>query len=283
MKNQILKLNDCFNLFRLGKIDKGIQNMSRIQGHEHFKSLVLAELSYFKHDFKSAIHFDEMALPFDYEWNASNILTEHFHAYTNASIYLQKIDDAKEFYHFFLQIKEKAGLLPHRTKFYQFQIEQHLLKLEKRENLSIDEKQLSIIQGDFDENFLNNRIHEFCPEGDYDNVVGANYILYFMFEKCDTSKTLEYYERYANQLDAETHHITASRLYCKINDFINAKKAIMNYVRVWKPIEWLQVVPMKVWQFKELQTILNPDLCFEILQYPKTSVILSEAETKDSE
>ncbi len=268
MDKQLLKLNECFNLFRLGKIDLGIQNLSEIEGNEHFKNLVLAELSYFKHDFTNAMSYDEIALPFDNEWYSSNILTEHFHAYSNTAIYLKEIDRAKHFYKSFLQIKEKIGLPSHRINFYKFQVEQHLLKLEGQENLNIDGKKLSIIQGNFDESFLKKRIHEFCPNGDYDNTEGANYILHFMFEKCDTLKTLEYYKKYAQKLYTEVHHITASRLYYKMNDLRCSQEAIMDYVKVWKPIEWLQIMPMKIWQFKELRTVLTPEVCFEMLQHP---------------
>jgi hypothetical protein len=51
------KLYEAFEKIRLGKVEEGTRLFDRIDGFDPVKSIVLAELSYFRHDWKRAVLF----------------------------------------------------------------------------------------------------------------------------------------------------------------------------------------------------------------------------------
>lgn len=263
------KLRDIFDLLRGGQIETGLEQLSKIKDFEPQKAIAKAEISYFRSNYEDAMTNDENALPFDEQWYAGNILFEHFFAYTNTAINTNNIIRAEKFYSKYLTEKEKLGLPEHRINVYRHQINQHLSKLKGENNLKIDKKHLKIInEGDSRSDFIA-QLKEYRPKLIYESSQAAEYLLYFMFEKGNTNESLAYYEKYAEKVTNEDHHINASRLFVLKGENEKAKKAILNYIKNWYPVEHIQITPIRLFQFEDLHPVLTKEFKNEILQTPK--------------
>lgn len=260
------KLRDIFDILRNGEIDLGLELLEKIKGFEAQKAIVYAEINYFKSNYDEALHFDETALPFDEQWYAGNILIEHLFAYSNNAILSNNILRAEKFLKKFLAEKENLGLADHKIKFYRHQVENHLKKLHGEKNLIIDPAPLKLItKGQRKDDFIS-QLKEYKPKLKYDSIEGAEYLLYFMFEKGNTLEVLDYYNQYASQIKNENHHINAARLYLKSNDAKNAELAILEYCsKAWFPVEYIQIAPMKLFSFEDLLPILTKEFKEKIL------------------
>ena len=263
------KLRDILDTLRSGQIELGLGHLAEIKNFEPQKNIILAEINYFSSNDELAMANDEKALPFDEQWYAGNILSEHFFAYTNAAIVSNNVQRAEKFYKTYLAGKEKSDLADHRLSTYKHQVSQHLAKLKGKKNLKISIEPLQVIQdGKSGADFMA-QLKKYKPKLVYDSPAGAGYLLGFMFEEGNTDESLSYYEKYAEVLTNEDHHIQASRLFLLTGETEKAKKAILNYVKNWYPIEHIQITPMRLWEFDELYPILTKEFKEEILRMPK--------------
>jgi hypothetical protein len=112
------KLRDIFDKLRSGQIELGLAQLAEVKDFEPQKNIVLAEINYFGSHNELAMTNDEKALPFDEQWYAGNILSEHFFAYTNTAIVSHNIQRAENFYKTYLAGKEKSNLADHRLNTY---------------------------------------------------------------------------------------------------------------------------------------------------------------------
>ncbi|KFF06068.1 hypothetical protein [Flavobacterium reichenbachii] len=116
------------------------------------------------------------------------------------------------------------------------------------------------------------QLKKYRPKLDYSSVEGAEYLLHFMFEKYNTILALKYYEIYADKIKNEDHHINAARLYIKIDNKERASEALLRFsCKAWLPVEHIQIVPMKLWMFEDLHSILTQALKDKILYSPKAN------------
>ncbi|MFH6993732.1 hypothetical protein [Flavobacterium sp. FlaQc-48] len=263
------KLRDVFDVLRSGQIEQGLEQLSKIKDFEPQKNIAKAEISYFKSNYEDAMTNDENALPFDEQWYAGNVLFEHFFAYTSAAMSTNNTIRAEKFYSNYLTEKEKQGLPEHRINVYRHQVNQHLAKLKGEKNLKIDKNLLKVInEGKPISDFIA-QLKEYRPKLTYESSQAAEYLLYFMLEKGNTDESLAYYEKYAENLINQDHHINASRLFVLKGENEKAKKAILNYVKKWYPVEHIQVTPIQIFQFEDLYPILTKEFKNEILETPK--------------
>ncbi len=264
------KLKDILNILRNGQIEEGLEQLDKIKDFEVQKAIVKAEINYFKGNYQEALLYDEQALPFDDQWYAGNILTEHLFAYSYSSILSGNFLQAEKFLKQFLLDKEKSELPEHRVNFYRHQINHHLMKLNGEKKIIIDPKELVIIEnGNKQEEFVE-QLKKYRSKLDYNSVEGAEYLLNFMFEKYNTISALEYYETYADKIKNEDHHISAARLYVKIDNKQRASEALLRFsCKAWFPVEHIQITPMKLWMFEDLQPIFTQELKNKILYSSK--------------
>lgn len=263
------KLRDIFDTLRSGQIELGLEQLVKIKDFEPQKAIILAEINYFSSNHEAAMTNDEKALPFDEQWYAGNILSEHFFAYTNNAIASNNISRAENFYKTYLAEKEKSGLAGHRLDTYKYQVNQHLAKLKGNKKTKIGAELIQVVRdGKTIPDFIA-QLKEYKPKLTYESVKGAEYLLYFMFGEGNTDESLGIYEKYADELTNEDHHLTASRLFLLTGEIEKAKNAIMNYVKVWYPVEHIQITPMRLWEFEDLYPILTKEFKEEILRIPK--------------
>lgn len=263
------KLRNIFDTLRAGEIEEGIRQLAQIKGFEPQKAIALAEINYFKGDYAAAMAQTEEALPFDEQWYAGNVLSEHFFAYTHAAIVSQRVAQAEKFYATFLSQKEQASLPEHRLNTYRHQVSNHLEKLMGKQGLAIDQKALEVITDGKSEADFTEQLKEYRPKLSYNSAKGAAYLLNFMFEKGNTAEALDYYEKYAEEISNEEQHINAARLFLKADQVEKARKAILRYAKGWYPVEYIQVTPMRLWEFDDLHSLLTKELKEEILSTPK--------------
>jgi hypothetical protein len=263
------KLRDILDTLRSGQIESGLAQLEEFKDFEPQNALVLAEINYFSGNYELAMANDEKALPFDEQWYAGNILSEHFFAYTSAAISSNAQQRAEKFYKTYLAEKKKPGLEDYRLATYKHQVSQHLAKLKGKKNLTIDPAPLKIIKNGKGTPCFIAQLKKYKPKLAYDSPKGAAYLLSFRFEEGNTDESLAYYEQYAEELTNEDDHLSAARLLLLTGEVEKAKTAIRNYVKIWYPVEHLQITPMRLWEFEDLQPILTKEFKEEILRMPK--------------
>lgn len=263
------KLRDVLDTLRSGQIESGLAQLAEIAAFEPQKSIVLAEYNYFSSNDELAMENDEKALPFDGQWYAGNILSEHFFAYTSAAISSNHQQRAADFYKTYLAEKKKLDLEDHRFNTYKHQVNQHLAKLKGKKNLTIDPAPLQIIKNGKEMPDFIAQLKKYKPKLTYDSLKGAEYLLGFMFEEGNTDESLAYYEKFAEELTNEDSHLQAARLFLLAGEPEKAKTAVRNYVKIWYPVEYIQITPMRLWEFEDLYPILTREFKEEILRIPK--------------
>ena len=255
------KFRDILDILRSGQIENGLEQLEKIKDFEPQKAIVLAEINYFSENYEMAMTNDEMALPYDEQWYAGNILFEHFVAYTNTALISNNISRAENFYKQYLTEKEKLSLPDHRLNTYRYQIQQQLAKLKGDKNLKINVEPLKVIREGKSTDYFIELLKENRPKLTYESAKGAEYLLHFMFERANTDESLAYYEKYENGIISEHIHIGATRLFLAKNQIEKAKNALMTYVtKSWYPVEYIQITPMRIWEYEDLYPILTKDL-----------------------
>lgn len=264
------KLRKAFQTIREGQVDAGLAQLAVLKGFEPQKASAEAEVAYFRGNFAMAMSLDEQALPFDGQWYASNVLTEHLFAYSRAALLSGNTARAKQFLQQFLAEKEALDLPGHSLNFYRYQVAQNLQRLAGAQFLPIDPEPLPLLAtGAPLESFVP-KLRQFRPKLTIDSASGADYLLHFMFTDMATAEVLHYYSTYAAELRTEGHHISAARLYTQLGDREAAEKALVTYAAIaWFPVEHTQIAPMRLWEFAELLPILTSELLEQILLLPK--------------
>ncbi|MBS0027231.1 hypothetical protein ACTJJ0_12260 [Chitinophaga sp. 22321] len=267
------KLRVFFDEIRNGVVENCITNLDSIEGFDAQKGIVLAEIFYYQSDYNSAMDYDERSLLHNDKWYAGNILTEHFYAYTYAAIESDQVERAIKFYNFFLEVKEQLDLPEHLVSQYRYLTEQHILKLKGYKKLYIDQPPINLITEGKAKREFEDQLRKYRPKLDPDSIEGIEYILQFMITDCATSDVFECYEKYADKIKIENIHVDIARLYVISGRLELAWKTLIRYAeRSWWPVEHLQVLPMRVFEYGELLPILNNEFKMEILNLPKVKL-----------
>ena len=266
------KLRKALQTIRSGQVDVGRAQLAAIKGFEPQKASAEAEVAYFQGNFAAAMRLDEQALPFDGQWYASNVLTEHLFAYSRAALLSGYVAQAKQFLQQFLTEKEELSLPDHSLHFYRYQVAQHLQRLVGAQLLPSDPQPLlPLAAGAPLETFVP-QLRQYRPKLTFDSAAGADYLLHFMFGAAATAEVLRYYRTYASELRTESHHLSAARLYAQLGDREAAEKALLTYAAIaWFPVEHTQIAPMRLWEFAELLPILTSALTTQLLLLPKAT------------
>ncbi|MHC8947996.1 hypothetical protein [Sphingobacterium hungaricum] len=263
------KLTTILDTLRSGQIEIGLEQLEKIEGFEPQKAIVHSEINYFSDNYEIAMSNDEMALPFDEQWYAGNILVEHFFAYSNTAIISDNILRAETFYKSFLTEKEKLDLPEHRINFYRHQVKNHLSKLKGEKDLPIDNALIQIVKdGKSTAEFIA-QLKVYRPKLTFDSKEGAEYLLNFMLEQGNTDESLAYYEKFADKIFNSTIHLNATRLFQLAGQTNKAQKSMLTIARNWYPVEHIQITPMILFSYEDLYPLLTKELKEEILRMPK--------------
>lgn len=265
------KLRKALQTVRSGQLDAGLAQLAAIKGFEPQKASAEAEVAYFQGNFAAAMHLDEQALPFDGQWYASNVLTEHLFAYSRAALLSGNVAQARQFLQQLLAEKEALDLPDHSLRFYRYQVAQHLQRLAGAQLLPIDPEPLRPLTAGVPLETFIPQLRQYRPKLTFNSAAGADYLLHFMFGAAATAEVLCYYRTYADELRAESHHLNVARLCAQLGDRKAAENALLTYAAIaWFPVEHTQVAPMRLWEFAELLPILTSVLTTQLLLLPKT-------------
>lgn len=260
------KLRDILDTLRSGQIEIGLAQLEQIKGFEPQKAIVHAEINYFNSNYEIAMTNDENGLPFNDQWYAGNILSEHFSAYTNTALMTGSISRAETFYSNFLTEKEKLNLPEHQIRTYSLQIKRHLAKLKGENVLS---KPLKIVKdGKSTDEFIA-QLKLYRPKLTFNSEKGAEYLLHFMLESGNTNESLAYYEKFADKIFIGDIHINAARLFYLTGQIDKAKQALLTFATNWYPVEHIQITPMVLFDYDDLLPLLTKEFKQEILNMPK--------------
>lgn len=267
LNNELIKV---LSEFRKGKIEESEIELDKVEGFDVQKNLIKAQLNYFKEDHENAMRHDEKALPNNDQWYAGNILCEHFFAYSNSAIQTNQIKRATKFYNNYLANKKAQNLPEHKINFYNHQITQHLKKIKGEKGLMIDYKPYEINEnGKPIENFYEQYKHVH-GKSDFESKDAVGYILYFLIQYGNTEECLNYYENNWESAIIEDNHLKIAQVYRAKGQIDKTKEVILRFAsKFWLPIEHLQIVPMKLFQYEDLMEIMDKEIKSEILKTDK--------------
>lgn len=258
--------------FRKGKIQIGNAILDNIDGFIPQKNLIKSQVSFFEEEHELAMRYAEKALPHDDQWYAGNVLCEHFFAYTYSAIQTDRVPEAKDFYSNYLKQKLKQDLPQHRVNFYAHQVSQHLKKLEGDKQLAIHTRKpyRIIYDGEPIQSFYD-RYRVVHSKSDLKSKDAIGYIFHFMLEYGNTDICLDFYEENWELLIQEDAHLRVAQAYTAKQQIQKAQLTILRFAeRFWLPVDNVQIVPMKLFEFEDLLKVMDKELKRTILHADKT-------------
>ncbi len=255
---------EAVSLILGGQTDLGLERLENVQGHEVFKNLVKAEIAYYREDYKNAMYFDEHSLSQDGLWYDSFVTVHHLRAYVYAAKKLGSISRAKEFLDYYISQKRSeydvVGVRPYND------IYSNAMKRLNNEKAPDEPKKVKILTKETAKGDV-----MFFSDSNHEEVMAqaATIALHSMWNKVETQKTIDIYEKYARYITLDTHHIWAARNYIKLQEYEKAEIALLRCVNLFSPNEEFQVLPMKFFVFDDVIDFMSKEFKEKILQKNK--------------
>ncbi|MCL2742679.1 MAG: hypothetical protein FWE67_02390 [Planctomycetaceae bacterium] len=269
------KLYEAFEKIRLGKVEEGTRLFDRVDGFDTVKSVALAELSYFRHDWKRGMQFVRDFLESEQDWETVRGFMSGYkeHHLTLLVLCACQLDAWKESRAYLQQLKKKqdtsANTNPntsHRYKNYnmyhqaislisdpenikrRFWESRPRLKEEGKINLESLERIAKTVVPEHRSRRIERRWKQ---SRSFDDVVHDAY------SKAATEVHLTIYERYSDRLDKAKSHQEAAKSYIALGNEREAKEAIRRYLRCWEFKEPFQVAPIVLFTDHELWAVMS--------------------------
>ncbi|MDR0327415.1 MAG: hypothetical protein LBI05_03865 [Planctomycetaceae bacterium] len=266
------KLDEAFETIRLGKVKEGTRMFDRVDGFEPIKSIALAELSYFRHDWKRGIQFAREFFESEQDWETvryfmNGYKKDHLKVFVLCTCLL---DSWKENLSYLQQLRKKHDSSTDSkayTGYYNnhnmFQEAISLISdTENTKRLLLESRPKLKMEGKIDLEHLNN-LAEFVSKHlrkesrmirhsqTFDGVSHEAHT------KASTENHLTFYEHYADRLDEAKSHWEAAISYIALENEREAKEAIRRYMRSWKFKETWQVAPIDLFTEPKLWSIMS--------------------------
>lgn len=259
------KLYEAFEKIRLGKIDDGLRLFDRVDGCEPIKSAVLAELSYFRHDWKRGIQYArdfleseealEMSDSFMNSYLERHLMlfvlcTCHLDSWVENRAYLQELRKKYESrntpYKNYGIFQQAVSFIsdPESTK-------RHLLdsrpKLKKKGTVDWEKLEREAARAVM----CSSRSSRKMWASTFDGVANDAY------HKASTEDHLAFYERFFDCLEEGQSHYNAAKSYIALENPQKARDAIRHYVSCWAFREPYQVAPIELFIDPELWPVMS--------------------------
>ncbi len=245
--NTINPFDSAVQMLRDGNIDDGLSAMENIEGEDIFKRLAMAEVAYWRRDWKNAMYLDEHSLTSDHLWLDPYVLPSHMRAYVMAALQTGSVSRAKCFLEYCVGAKRDN------------KESKALLRIFKNADLRLDGKPakdepspVKLIEGDED----SCQIQMFSTAGPIQpgaaSELPVSLLLDFTWNKVPYKVVLSLYEEFADYISNENHHIMAARTYMALGDLAKADECISRAFALWHPIERFQVMPMKFFVYTDV-------------------------------
>ena len=255
------KLHEAFEKIRLGKVEEGTRLFDRVEGCDAIKSAALAELSYFRHDWKRGMQFlrDFLASPEDWEtvrYIIGGYKESHFTLFVLCTCFLDSWKESRSYlqqikkqYDYYKPYHQVVSLIsdPENTK-------RRLLESRPKlkENGTVDLEALEHKAGKVVPEHRSKRIARRWREPlSFDALIHEAYV------KISTTDHIAFYERYTDRLEKAESHQEAAKSYIALENEQEAKGAIRRYMRCWQFKEPYQVAPIVLFADNELWAIMS--------------------------
>jgi hypothetical protein len=251
------KLYEAFEKIRLGKVEEGMRQFDRVDGFDTVKAIALAELSYFRHDWKHGIQFAKDFLISDVVLDSSRynsaVTVLHLQLFLIATCQLACWKESRNFLE---QLKKTEAERPVKNSYYiQKTIEmisdtQNTARklLESRPKLRTDGKD-DLLENC--ERWIRSKQHQKRIWRDYDDMIAE------LYRKAKTEDHIFFYEKYFDNFVRAINHAHAAKSYIAMNNISEAKKAIKRYMSYWKFKDTHQVAPIVLFTEQELWAVMS--------------------------
>ena len=264
------KLYEAFEKIRLGKVEEGTRLFDSVDGFEHVKAIPLAELSYFRHDWKRGMQFslDFLASETDLETNRyfsmSNYEQTHLELILVATC---QLDRWKENRKAIEELKKMSLPNPNLKKNYdkyQFALSQISDPINTARRLTESKPTLRTepilrqYEKELDLNQFEYRLHRRASfDRKKQNKNYCSDLAHDAFTRAVTEVHIAFYEKYIDRLEFARSHYEAAKSYIALDNLLDAKDAIRQYMRCWEFKEPFQVAPIELFADTELWTIMS--------------------------
>jgi len=272
------KLYEAFEKIRLGKVEEGTRLFDRVDGFDVIKAIPLAELCWFRHNWKQGMLFVQDFFMDDFKlWSGPSRISAYYgRRYTYAEQHLQLyllatcvLDCWKESRVFLEEFKKRDQATPAEIRKHcdipkaismvadpentkrsflnaqppKSRTEPILRKYETKLDLSVFEGRIQSRKSIFDRKKKDKRY--------YDNLASD------AFCRAITEVHITFYEKYIDHLETDRAHLEAAMSYIALENLQEAKEAIRQYMRYWKFREPFQVAPIELFTYPELWMVMS--------------------------
>ncbi|MDR1493718.1 MAG: hypothetical protein LBT05_13505 [Planctomycetaceae bacterium] len=262
------KLYEAFEKIRLGKINEGVKLFDKVDGFDDVKAAALAELSYFRHDWKNGILFAQEIFSNDLildtcPYPTPSIAELHLQLFILATCQLQCWKDSRKYLEQLKKSKEQE-----LSKHYNIQnnIQNAIMLISDPQNTTqrlLESKPKLRITGKEDlleklENSLRlghskryawhsrcKRYH--APDSHVNNIYCHG----------KTEDHITFYEKYSDYFEDARTYAKAAKSYIAMHNIPEAKNALRQYMRYWKYKEPYQVMPIVLFADHELWSVMS--------------------------
>lgn len=259
------KLYDAFEKIRLGKIEEGLRLFDRVDGFEPLKSVALAELAYFRHDWKRALLFDR-----DFFDSSVVVDTTRYKSRIISTLHLElmlvatcQLDAWKETRKYFDQLKKQHEEdITQKNDWYAF-----LYDLPKYISLVSDPANTARLltetrpkkREEGKETFDNLESYLSRAKRGKKQFMTSYYaeLVHKARTQASSKDHALFYEKYADELTSAKDHSEAAKTFIALDEPNKAKDALRRYMEYWKYKESVQVAPIVLFTEYELWPILS--------------------------
>ena len=255
------KLYEAFERIRLGRVDEGLKLFDRIDGFDTIKAAPLAELSYFRHDWKHGIQFslDFLASGTDREtvrYFLNDYQKEHLELILVATCQIGCWKETRSVLH---GLKKKLPNIYTHNNYDKFHVPMSLVSdpVNTARRLTESKPKLKT-DGKMDMDYLETRIkHAFPAHLTSWKHISCDNLASSAYSEAPTEVHLAFYEQYLDRLENAKSHLEAALSYIAAKRIKDAKEAIRLYMQYWKYRERYQVAPIILFTNFELWPILS--------------------------
>ena len=263
------KLYEAFEKIRLGKVEEGTRLFDRVDGFEDVKAIPLAELSYFRHDWKRGMQFSFDFLASETDWepvyrlsfaggSLHGLKRIHLALIVVATCQLGCWKESRDTVETLKKITVPNHHKGWNLEKYQITLS-HISDPANTARRLTESKPELRAEGKIDSETLERKAKNAVPKSiqkhwrkrSFDDLIG------WAYSEASTEIHLAFYERYAARLEKAKSHQEAAKSYIALDNLLEAKEAIRQYMRCWEFKEPFQVAPIELFADPELWTIMS--------------------------
>ncbi len=255
------KLCEAFEKIRLGKVDEGTRLFDRVDGCEPIKSFALAELAYFRHDWKRGMAFARDFFESDQDWETvRHIITRYKDLHIDLFLVgTCRLGCWKETRVFLREIKKREPTFDKRYN-NNDKYQQAIALLSDPENTArrLTETRPHL-RTEGEKTFEN--LERIFSEARRDKkaFITSHYkqLLHKARKQVSSEDHARFYEKYADRLETALDHSEAAKTFIALNEQPKAKSAVHRYMSFWEHKEPYQVAPIVLFADYELWPIMS--------------------------